>query len=91
MVRKLFIESILSPSIDGVSSPGEGASQLVDFLSQGSATRGSMIAPAVSETLKAIDDIFATTPAAARVLMAYICGMWFSLSDPFSMFNIEQT
>jgi hypothetical protein len=74
MIRKLFIEPIMIPTIDGSPGPDAEDSQIINNLAQMLMNPGAAIVPTVTETLKTLDNIAATTPATARVLMAYVSG-----------------
>ena len=74
MIRKLFIEPIMIQTIDGNPGQDAEASQIIENLAQMVMNPGAAIVPAVTETFKTLDNIAVTTPATARVLMAYISG-----------------
>jgi hypothetical protein len=74
MIRKLFIEPIVTQAINGDPSQDGEASQIIENLAQMVMNPGAAIVPTITETLKTVDNIAITTPATARVLMAYISG-----------------
>lgn len=74
MIRKLFAEPIMLPTLDGTPGPDTEASHIIESLAQAVMNPVGAITPAVVEVLKAVDDMVVTTPAIARVLMAYISG-----------------
>jgi hypothetical protein len=74
-IRKLFIEPIMVASLDGGGgSDGGEASQIISTLAGSILQPTNLIGPAITGAAKMLDDIMDTTPAAARVLMAYIMG-----------------
>jgi hypothetical protein len=83
MIRKLFAEPIMSPTLNGMPGPDTEASHIIESLAQAVMNPVGAVTPAVVEVLKAVDDMVVTTPATARVLMAYISGA-ISLSSIFS-------
>ncbi|KIM75259.1 hypothetical protein PILCRDRAFT_684233 [Piloderma croceum F 1598] len=72
MIRMLFVEPIMSPTLDGNPDPDSEASHIIKNLAQVAINPAGAVTSAVSELLKSIDNMAATTPATARVLMAYI-------------------
>lgn len=76
MVRGLFVDPSLSPSLDGSggSVSQADASQIISNLAGSILNPITMVGPAVTGVVKMLDDVMDTTPATARFLMAYIAG-----------------
>jgi len=74
MIRKLFIEPIMIPTLEGTSECDAEESQIITNLAATVLNPGAMIGTAITETTKLLDDIAFATPATARVLMAYVSG-----------------
>jgi len=72
MIRKLFIEPIMIPTLEGTSECDAEESQIITNLAATVLNPGAMIGTAITETTKLLDDIAFATPATARVLMAYV-------------------
>jgi hypothetical protein len=74
MIRKLFIEPIIAPSLDGIADCDAEESQIISNLAAAVLNPGPLVGTAVSQTAKFLDEIAVATPATARVLMAYVAG-----------------
>lgn len=82
----------MAPSIDGSPADDAENSQIIENLAAMVMNPGAAVVPAASETLRMLDNIANTTPATARILMAYICGMCsiFYQYDPLSHISVER-
>jgi hypothetical protein len=74
MIRKLFIEPIMLPTLEGAAESDANATTIIATLAQSVMNPGAAVVPAVTNAAKMLDDIAYATPATARVLMAYISG-----------------
>ncbi|KZP09568.1 hypothetical protein FIBSPDRAFT_900413 [Athelia psychrophila] len=83
MIRKLFIEPIMAPSIDGSPADDPESSQIIENLAAMVMNPGAAVVPAASETLRMLDNIANTTPATARILMAYVCDLTLGMESLF--------
>lgn len=87
MIRALFIEPMMTSTLDGTSGLDVEASQIIENLAVAVMNPGAVIGPPISQTSKLLDDIAMATPVTARVLMAYVSGMQLSLLCPFVIFT----
>jgi hypothetical protein len=79
MIRKLFIEPIMIPTLEGAPDSDSEASQIIANLAEAVMIPIPMnplavIGPAIADAAKILDEITVATPATARVLMAYVSG-----------------
>ena len=74
MIRKLFIEPIMVPTLEGSADGDAEGSQIIENLASAVLNPASMAIPAAVDTVKLLESIAVGTPATARVLMAYIAG-----------------
>jgi hypothetical protein len=76
MIRKLFIEPMVRPALEGTQESGDSEeSQLIESLAS-AVLNPSPVVGAVGDTAKLLDEIAIATPATARVIMAYVAGMY---------------
>ena len=75
MIRKLFIEPIMAPTLEGQANGDAEGSHIIESLASAVLNPASMAVPAVVDTVKLLESIAVGTPATARVLMAYIAGI----------------
>lgn len=73
MIRKLFIEPIIAPTLEGTPGPDAEGAQIIEHIAQAVMNPGA-IAPAIADAAKILDEMTVATPATARVLMAYVAG-----------------
>ena len=73
MVRKLFIEPIVAPTLEGTPGSDAEGTKTIENIAKAVMNSGA-IAPAIADAAKTLDEMTVATPPTARVLMAYIAG-----------------
>ena len=74
MIRKLFIEPIMAPTLEGTSQADAEDSKIIESLASAVMNPASLAVPAIVDTAKLLESVAVSSPATARVLMAYIAG-----------------
>lgn len=74
MIRKLFVEPIAVATLDG--APDAEASQIISNLAKMVLNPVAAVGPVLTDATRMLDEIAVATPATARMLMAYVTGMY---------------
>ncbi|EKM49677.1 uncharacterized protein PHACADRAFT_265240 [Phanerochaete carnosa HHB-10118-sp] len=81
MLRKLFIEPIMVPTLEGDSHHDAEGSKIIENLASAVMNPASMAVPAATEAIKLLESVAVGTPATARVLMAYVADLTLGLES----------
>lgn len=74
MIRGLFAESAMTPTLDGKGGPGVDGAEIISNIPGAALNPAQIIGPVVIGAARMLDDMIDTTPGAARMLMAYTIG-----------------
>lgn len=82
MIRKLFIEPIMAPSLDGDHSRGDNeSSKIIENLAAAVMNPTVVAVPAATEVIRLLENVAVGSAPTARILLAYIADLTLGLES----------